>query len=135
MFAYFPLTVIVVQWVWQNCGAEKMKWLRTGVSVAVAMMVVAQVPEVMRLVPVRWMASIPGPWEELYGWREYGAELDQLSEGAVVYCTSYENAAEASSDRCTKCRAKASTASGHGGGAISHGPPSPVRAGKSIWSG
>jgi hypothetical protein len=65
------------------------------VGVAAAAMVVGQLPEIVRLVPVRMLASIPSRWEDMFGWENYGRALGDRANGATVYCTSYENAAEA----------------------------------------
>jgi len=90
VFAYWPMTVLLV------ITKQSPKWIRTGLIVAASMTLVAHIPEIIQLIPSRTMATIPNPWEEMFGWREYGAELDRLSLGSPVYCTTYENAAEAS---------------------------------------
>jgi hypothetical protein len=114
VFAYWPMTVLLV---WRNSrrsefgvrrsedaesrnpNAERRTpnaGIRVGLIVAASMTLVAHIPEIIQLIPSRTMATIPNPWEEMFGWRQYGAELDRLSLGSPVYCTTYENAAEAS---------------------------------------
>jgi 4-amino-4-deoxy-L-arabinose transferase-like glycosyltransferase len=92
IFAYLPLTIILSRWLAQ---CPPMRWTRIGLIVAAVAMVIGHLPEIVELVPVRLMANIPNPWEEMFGWREMGTALDQRSAGATVYCTSYENASEA----------------------------------------
>jgi len=97
IFALLPLTVLLAQWVAQGWRSELMRWTRIGLIVSVSMMALAQAPEIMDLVPASVVANIPSPWEDMFGWREMGMALGKLAgDGAVVYCTTYENAAEAS---------------------------------------
>jgi len=95
ILSYMPLTVILSGWLAEK-WEHRRGLARLGIAIAAGMMIVAHIPEIMYLVPTRWVAGIPNPWEEMFGWRDYGKELDALSAGAPVFCTSYENAAEAS---------------------------------------
>jgi hypothetical protein len=97
IFGHLPLTVLLAQWVGEGLRSKLARWTRIGLIVSASMMVLAQAPEIMNLVPASVVANIPAPWEDMFGWREMGRELDKLAgDGAVVYCTTYENAAEAS---------------------------------------
>jgi 4-amino-4-deoxy-L-arabinose transferase-like glycosyltransferase len=96
VFAYLPLTIILVQWLSSPWKATTLHWTQIGIIVAAVAMVVGQTPEIIQLVPVRWLNHVPRPWREMVGWRELAAALDQRSDGAVVYCTLYQSAAEAS---------------------------------------
>jgi 4-amino-4-deoxy-L-arabinose transferase-like glycosyltransferase len=69
---------------------------RGALIVAAAFTLAAHLPEMIKLVPVRTLPTIPNPWEEMFGWDKCGQELDDLSHGAPVFCTTYENASEAS---------------------------------------
>lgn len=96
IFAYLPMTVILAQWLADGWNTVRLNWARLGIIIAAVMMVIAQLPEIMLLVPNRLVANIPNPWEEMFGWRDCGRALGELSQGAPVFCTSYENASEAS---------------------------------------
>jgi 4-amino-4-deoxy-L-arabinose transferase-like glycosyltransferase len=95
VFAYLPMTVVLARWIVEEARAQLWRWVGIGVGVAGAAMVIGQVPEIVRLVPVRMLASIPSRWEDMFGWEDYGRALGDRADGATVYCTSYENAAEA----------------------------------------
>jgi 4-amino-4-deoxy-L-arabinose transferase-like glycosyltransferase len=96
IFAFLPATVLFVQWMTHSPHPLARRWMPTGIGVAAAVMIGAQIPEMIELVPTRMLSSIPNPWEQFFGWRQLGQELDELAVGGVVYCTSYENAAETS---------------------------------------
>jgi 4-amino-4-deoxy-L-arabinose transferase-like glycosyltransferase len=96
VFAYLPMTLILVQWLSDGWKERRLHWGRIGLIVAACALGVAHVPEIIEAVPVRLMSIVPGPWDAMFGWRDYGRALDARSGGAVVFCTSYENAAEAS---------------------------------------
>jgi hypothetical protein len=95
VFAYWPLTIVLVQWLADGWRPGRLHWARVGVVVAAAATVVGHVPEVIELIPVERMPTIPSRWEDMFGWRDMAAELDEVGGGAGIYCTSYENAAEA----------------------------------------
>jgi 4-amino-4-deoxy-L-arabinose transferase-like glycosyltransferase len=96
ILAYLPMTVVLSGWLAEKWELRR-GLARLGIGIAAGMMIVAHLPEIMYLVPTSSVAGIPNPWEEMFGWRDYGHELDFLSAGGMpVFCTSYENAAEAS---------------------------------------
>jgi 4-amino-4-deoxy-L-arabinose transferase-like glycosyltransferase len=95
VFAYWPMTIVLAQWVVQGANRERWKWMGIGLAVAAGAMVIGQVPEIVELVPTRILATIPSRWEDMFGWENYGRALGKRAKGGGVFCTSYENAAEA----------------------------------------
>jgi len=99
VFAYFPMTIILAKWAAEGAGEmgiSRADWVTKGVALGLAGAVVLHVPEMIRLVPVRWMEKIPSRWEEAFGWKDFGKEMDALNAAGELYCTSYEYASEAS---------------------------------------
>jgi len=96
MFAFLPATVLLADWMTRTARPLAQRWFPVAIIVAAVMAVGAQIPEMIELVPTRILPNIPSTWEDLFGWREMGRELDELCIGGVVYCTTYENAGEAS---------------------------------------
>jgi len=95
VFAYLPMTAVLAQWIVQEAKAQLWQWLGIGLAVAAGAMVIGQVPEIVLLIPTRMLATIPSRWEDMFGWQDYGRALGDRAGAATVYCTSYENAAEA----------------------------------------
>jgi 4-amino-4-deoxy-L-arabinose transferase-like glycosyltransferase len=96
VFAYLPMTLILVQWLSDGWRQTRMDWTRIGLIVAAVGLVIAHLPETLELIPAHRLSTIPGPWDAMFGWADYGRALDARADGAAVFCTSYENAAEAS---------------------------------------
>jgi 4-amino-4-deoxy-L-arabinose transferase-like glycosyltransferase len=96
VFAYLPMTAVLTQWIAQDWSRPRLHWMRIGLIVAAAATLAIHLPQMILLAPNRYLHNVPNPWDELYGWRQYGHELDRLAvHGGRVYCTSYENASEA----------------------------------------
>ena len=99
---YFPMTIILARWIASAPHPSRAKPARLGIAIAAAAMLIGHLPESIYLIPNRFLSNIPNPWEEMFGWRDYGQELDAISLDPAtgihlpVFATSYENAAEAS---------------------------------------
>jgi 4-amino-4-deoxy-L-arabinose transferase-like glycosyltransferase len=104
IFAYFPMTALLAPSFLPSQSSVLSPRLdlslRPALIVAISMTILLHVPETIELIPNRIMPNLPNPWDQMFGWREYGAELDKLSgDGASaspVFCTTYEYASEAS---------------------------------------
>ncbi len=96
-FAYFPLSILMVRWMAETWGKDRVGLIRTGCIVAAVGLVVLQAPEVLGLVtPAKWRPAVLGKFDQLCGWRELGRAIASASDGRPIVAERYQDAAEIS---------------------------------------
>lgn len=86
-FAYFPLTLLTVAWA-REVWSKRHGLLRLGATVALVGTIAIHFPAVLARMHVPKM-------DEVFGWKELGKQLDQLTFGAPLVTTRHQDAGEA----------------------------------------
>ncbi len=88
--AFVPTVVLAASWIAQQMpGREKL--LGTAIRVSLVMAVFVHVPELALLARLRIPVA-----NEVIGWRQFAAEVDEFSKGDPVFASNYQNASELS---------------------------------------
>ncbi len=89
-FAYFPLTLLTVEYVARTWSGWRVSWLSAGLSVALVGTMIIQAPELLYLV----RAPVPRKMDEMWAWRDLAKRLGELREGRQVVCSNQREAGE-----------------------------------------
>jgi len=96
VFAYVPMTLLIVGYVSQTCLRDRIRWFKLAVIVALAGTILINVPEVAWMIYPKMHAS---KWDEPFGWRELATHVNlkaQANGFADIFTSDYEYAAELS---------------------------------------
>jgi 4-amino-4-deoxy-L-arabinose transferase-like glycosyltransferase len=93
IFAYFPATLLVADYLSENWAGRRNWWAQVSVKVALVALVLIHFPELFMAINPR----LGNPqWDRLFGWRELAANVDAVRGNSPVYATDYEYASELS---------------------------------------
>jgi 4-amino-4-deoxy-L-arabinose transferase-like glycosyltransferase len=91
--AYLPATILLIRYIQEKPAGRRRQWTEIGVVIAACATIILHVPELWALTPGSW--RMPGKWGDLFAWRDLARQVDAVAPpGSVVYCSSYESAAE-----------------------------------------
>ncbi len=94
-FAYFPLTILSVEWVKQRWLGVRYHWIKAGLWVAIVASVVLQFPEWMFALRKPLLAlhmRPPAKVDEMFGWRELCNGLEARRAGLPIVCNTQRDA-------------------------------------------
>jgi hypothetical protein len=91
IFAYLPATLLIGQYLSENWNGRRAWFARTGVVVALIILIVIHLPELFMTISPK----LGNPqWDRLFGWRELAQKVQENRLGSPVYATDYEYASE-----------------------------------------
>jgi 4-amino-4-deoxy-L-arabinose transferase-like glycosyltransferase len=91
IFAYFPLTLLVAEYLSENWAGRRAHVATFGVKVALGSMILIHLPDLF--MPI----GVGNPqWFRIFGWRELAQKVDPMRQGSPVFTTDYEYASELS---------------------------------------
>ncbi len=88
--AFAPAVVILAIWAQQNFAKRK-GLLSLGWKIALVFTVIAHIPELALMAHIRIV-----PANDVFGWQQLAQWVDDSNDGAPVFCSNYQNAAELS---------------------------------------
>jgi 4-amino-4-deoxy-L-arabinose transferase-like glycosyltransferase len=96
-FAYFPLSILLARYLSENWAGNRVHLAREGCKLALVFLVALHLLALPGASKVfsRMHVTLPHNVTDLYGWREFGHELDQRAEGRQVVCNRHQDAGEA----------------------------------------
>jgi 4-amino-4-deoxy-L-arabinose transferase-like glycosyltransferase len=93
IFAFFPAVFLVAQDLAAHFSVQRVLWAEIAVKIALLATIFVQVPEAVWAINSSWGIK---KWNDLFGWRELAAEVDQVRGQRQVFGADYEWAAELS---------------------------------------
>ena len=104
-FAYFPLSLLTVDYIAAHWRSAAKWWAFAGIALALAGTILLQSPElvwkIVQRTPVRYLPGhkreLSKKFVEIYGWDSFGQELSRRADGVFlpVVCATHEDAGEA----------------------------------------
>jgi hypothetical protein len=93
-FAYFPMSLLIVDDLHQNWQRAAVKWVRIGIAVALLVSIALQSPEL--LYKMGWKKNFPRKLNEFFGWKEMGRSVQMYRSGSMVVADRHQDAGELS---------------------------------------